>query len=108
MVKEITLYKEKNIAQRGGAAQRLRDLADLIESGKFMLGAQAVALPDAVSLKIEVDPDDDEVEVEIELRWEPWAEMPITGLFDAEAQKEKDDDEDSEDSEEESELDEEE
>jgi hypothetical protein len=58
----------------------LRELAGKIEDTTFLLGDHAVALPEAVSFKIEADYEKEQghpvTELEFELRWQPWAEMP--------------------------------
>ncbi len=80
MAKELILFQEHHITSREKAANRLRELADKIEDTTFLLGDHEVALPEAVSFKIEADHEDEQgnpvTELEFELRWQPWAEMP--------------------------------
>ena len=80
MAKELILFQEHHITSREKAAGRLRELADKIEDTTFQLGDHEVALPEAVSFKIEADHEDEQgnpvTELEFELRWQPWAEMP--------------------------------
>jgi amphi-Trp domain-containing protein len=80
MAKELILFQEHHITSRDKVASRLRELADKIEDTTFLLGDHEVALPEAVSFKIEADHEDEQgnpvTELEFELRWQPWAEMP--------------------------------
>ncbi len=80
MAKELILFQEHHITSREKAAGRLRELADKIEDTTFQLGDHEVALPEAVSFKIEADHEDEQghpvTKLEFELRWQPWAEMP--------------------------------
>lgn len=80
MAKELILFQENHITTREKVAERLRELADKIEDTTFLLGDHEVALPEAVSFKIEADREEEQgnpvTELEFELRWQPWADMP--------------------------------
>ncbi len=80
MAKELILFQEHHITSRENVASRLRELADKIEDTTFLLGDHEVALPEAISFKIEADRENEQghpvTELEFELRWQPWEEMP--------------------------------
>jgi anti-sigma regulatory factor (Ser/Thr protein kinase) len=80
MAKELILFQEHHITSREKVASRLRELAGKIEDTTFLLGDHEVALPEAISFKIEADYEKEQghsvTELEFELRWQPWAEMP--------------------------------
>lgn len=81
MARELILFQEHHITTRAAAAQRLRDLASMVERQIFTLGDHNVSLPQEVSFKVEYDEeDDDSFEFELELRWQPWEAMTATGI----------------------------
>lgn len=74
----LALYAEHHSTARQVAAQRLRELADMIATGEFVMGTHRVALPAQVSFKIEMDREpraDDVYEIELGVRWQPWEKM---------------------------------
>ncbi len=82
-MKELALYAEYHSTARSIAAQRLRELADMIASGEFTMGTHKVALPAQVNFKIEMDrePHAEEVyEIELEVRWQPWEKMSASSI----------------------------
>lgn len=80
MTRELILFQEHHITTRAAAAQRLRDLASMIERQTFTLGDHNVSLPQEVSFKVEYDEEEDGFEFELELRWQPWEAMTATDI----------------------------
>ena len=71
MEKQRTLFNGRFVIGRKAAAQRLRQLADAIEKGRFRLGGHRVVLPETVAIKTEADAMDDgsSGEFEYEILW---------------------------------------
>lgn len=79
----MALYAEHHSTVRRIAAQRLRELADMIASGEFTMGTHKVALPAQVNFKIAMDcePAPEEMYgIGLEVRWQPWEKMNASSI----------------------------